>query len=415
MRATAGLSCTTIGRLRAPRAIPAVTAALGLTARGRLCYPTPIQGRAALSLAAHAIAPRGLGATLDIVRDQYTSAILKQTLRVWVRATPPRLRLALSVDGGPAIETGFIRENPTGGLPAVFTLQHEHLPTDGFTHRLTVSAWTASAGHASATAVVTLRAKLAAAPVPIPEWVGARIVRQNSTEFPDLIDVSWRAATAVILLARLRQPDTPPVTVRFGTADSTEGHLRIEGIGQHFWNTDDDQLYPVDIGIIGLQQGQESPVRWCSQPLLIQNSDGTADTGLITPDTLAQTAVTVKGVTVAGLPPLYNPLRASVETLVRATFGTLPANASTIIDKAISHCLFRIKNHVRQDEAVILDDLGVFSARWTAASTRRQRLTGIETVTPPQRLVAFKPALGYTLGTRAGTLLTDQQARDITS
>jgi hypothetical protein len=188
MRAAATLSLTACGRLRRTSPLRG-RAALLFVARGRLRRPTRLRAVAVLKITAATFAPKGLGAKLRVIRERFTNAVLHQSLQVWVQTAPLGLRLALRVDDGPAVETPFAWENPHGGLPAVLTIADTELPQDGFTHYLTVSAWRETGGIASARAFHTFPVQLAAPPVPMPEWVGARLIRQNSSELPDLVEI----------------------------------------------------------------------------------------------------------------------------------------------------------------------------------------------------------------------------------
>lgn len=412
MRATATLHLTLAGRLRAPRPLAPALARLGLLARGRLRYPRLIRGRADLGISAYAIAPRGLGARLDVVTDRYTSAVLKQTLQVWIMATQPALRVAVAVDDGPLVARDLVRLNPNGNLPAIYTVDSQGLPQDGKAHLITVSAWTTRDGRRGADARIRFVAKLAPVPVPMPEWISARLLRQNSTELPDLVEIHWRAATPVTLIANLRAAGYAPVTLRLGASDRSP--LVVEGIGTKFEGYFDNKLYPVYFGAFGIRQGQESPTLWDDQPLLIQNSDGTPAKTLISPDTQAGTARTLKGVITTGNTYTTEyPFRSEIEAAVRAGFTTLPANASTLIDHAISKFFLKIKDHLRKDDQVTLDDLALIRPVWSKARTRLDPVTRAPSTIPAQRQIAFKPSLGFQAGTRLGVILTDAQAKEL--
>lgn len=417
MRATATLALTAAGRLRPPRPLSRAAARIGLTAAGALCIPRRMRGRATLNLTAYAIAPRGLGARMKVVTERYTQAVLLQTLQLWVMAELPALRVSVRVDDGPAFTPSLTRENPSSPLPAIYTADcRDLLPRDGMTHILTVSAWTERDGRRSAAAVTKLAAKLAAEPVPMPEWIDARVIRQTSPDQPDLIEIRWRASTPVALIANLRR-GSGAKTVRLGV--SGQSPLLVEGLGTQFdaaWSAD-DKLYPAYIGAIGVQQGRESPPLWKSRPLLIQFSRGEpAKVDLKTPDELAGTARLLGGITKVGdyqYNTFTHTFHAEIEAAVRAALSalTLPANTLTIIDRALCRFFFRLKDHVRQDQPVILDDLGRFHATWTKPRTHTDPVTGAQTEIPAQRQVGFTPSLGFKLGTRNGTILTDAQAR----
>jgi nucleoid DNA-binding protein len=407
MRATATVTLTAHSRLRSPTRLQA-HAALTVAARSRLRRPQPLRATATLTLTAAAIAPRGLNAQWKVTRDRLTRAVLQQSLQVWVHTTPPGLHVALRVDDGPPVEQPFTWENPRSGPPAVLRISEAELPQDGFTHYLTVSAWRDTNGIHSAPAAYTFKAQLAAPPVPIPEWVSARLIRQNSTELPDLVEITWRARTAVVVIAHLRKTGARPFNARLGVADRDETRLLAEGVGVLF-EYPDNQRYPVYFGVAGLRHGQESPIRWWDTPLMIQASDGQPTAAPpSTPDTRAGTAVTL----VAPILPGYtHAFSLAIRANVLAALGTLPTHGDTIIDQAVYRLFRKIKDVLRQGGTVTLDHLGTFGTSWTSARTTRNSVTGVETAIPAYRQPTFTASIGYKVGTRAGTLLTDAEAK----
>ena len=383
-------------------------ATLSLTAQGRLRRPTPLRAQATLTVTAHALAPRGLSARLHVIRDRLTDAVLQQSLSVWVNAAPPGLHLAVRVDDGPTVEVAFTWENPSSGLPAVLRIAATELPQDGFTHYLTVSAWRETAGCRSATATCTFKAQLAAPPVPIPDYIGARLIRQNTTELPDLVEITWRASTAVVVIAQLRKQDRRYwVNARLGVADREDTRLLSEGVGVRF-PYPNDQCYPVYFGVAGLRSGRESPIRWCETPLLIQASDGKPVNTVSTPDTRAGTARHLYSkININYGYVFYDEVRAAV----RAQLGTLPANGHSIIDQTLFKLFAKLKDVVRQGGSVTLDHFGTFGVSWTNPRTTRDKVTGIETVSPGYRQPTFTASPGYQEGTKAGQILTDDAAK----
>ena len=410
MRAAATLTLTARGRLRQPTPVRG-RATLTLIARGRLRRPTRVRAIAVLTVTAAAFAPRGLGAKLQVIRERFTNTVLYQSLQVWVNTLPPGLRLALQVDDGPAVETPFVWENPRGGLPAVLALAGTTLPQDGFTHYLTVHAWRETAGIASARSRFTFPVQLAAPPVPMPEWVAARLLRQNGSELPDLVEITWRARTAVAVVANLRPQASgqSAVNVALGAADRDESRLLAEGIGVRF-ELQNNQIYPVYFGVAGIRGGHQSPVRWIDPPVPIQASDGRSATAPVqTPDTLAGTARQFVTAIIVGT---ASPFKTEIQAAVLAQFGTLSGNGAAIIEQALYRLFLRIKDVVRRGGTVTLDDLGTFGVRWSAPRTARHPITGVETVLPAQRQPTFTASPGFKVGTRAGLILTDAEARN---
>ena len=410
MRAAATLTLTASGRLRRPVPVRG-RATLTLIARGRLRRPARLRAAATLAITAAAFAPQGLGAKLRVIRERFTNTVLQQSLQVWVQIAPPGLRLALRVDDGPAVEAPFAWENPHGGLPAVLALAGTALPQDGFTHYLTVLAWRETGGIASARSSFTVPVQLAAPPVPMPEWVSARLLRQNSSELPDLVEITWRARTAVAVVANLRPQASgqSAINLSLGAADRDESRLLAEGIGTRF-DLQDNQRYPVYFGVAGIRGGHQSPVRWIDAPLLIQASDGApATVAAQTPDTEAGTARAL----VSSIQPGYaSTFKTELQATVLAQLGALPANGNTVIEQALYRLVLKIKDVTRKGGSVTLDDLGAFGVRWSAPRTVRHPVTGVETVLPAQRQPTFTASSGFKVGTRAGLILTDAEARN---
>lgn len=406
MRSTATVTLTAQSRLRSPTRLR-TQATLTVAAQGRLRQPRQVRATARITLTAAAIAPRGLGAQLKVIHDRLTTAVLQQYLQVWVNTTPPGLKLAVRVDDGPTVETAFTWENPNSGLPALFHIAESALPQDGFTHYLTVSVWRETAGVRSAAVQHTFTGKLPAPVVPQPEWIRPRLLRQNSTELPDLVEINFRASTAVMVIAQLRKGGGK-TNIRLGVADRDDPRLLAEGIGTLF-PYPDNKTYPIYFGVAGLRHGRESPIRWFDQPLMIQLSDGQPDKTIITPDTLAGTARTLNGQINA--PSYTSTFRTEINAAVRTQLGTLPVNGNTIIDQAIYRLFLKLKEVIRKGGTVTLENLGTFGASWTHPRTTRDNVTGVHTVSPGYRQPTFTPSLGYKEGTKAGIILTDEEAK----
>lgn len=356
-----------------------------------------LAGQAPLTLAiapGPARSPTGLGGKMITVLDKVTQAPLHQCLRVWLATHPLALHLSLRLDDGPAVEPPFTWENPNSGLPAVLRIDAAHLPSDGRVHVITLRAWYAAGGRTSPVTPHTLKAQLPAPLVPTPDWVGATRVRQNSPAWPSLVDIAWRATTAVVAFAR--SPAVrgyPEKTLRLGVADRDETTLRLEGVETQF-DILNNPVYPVDFGVAGVRGGHESPIRWSDTPLVLRAGDGIPDeTAPVTPDTRAGTARAITG----HLEPRTSPEEFNLEirAAVLAQFGALPANGNAIIDQALYRLFLKIKGVVRRGGAVTLSDLGRFEARWNPSYTVRR--------------VAFVPSARFKEGTRRGLLLTDAE------
>ena len=143
--------------------------------------------------------------------------------------------------------------------------------------------------------------------------------------------------------------------------------------------------------------------------MLIQASDGTpTPEATQTPDTQAGTARTL----VSSIQPGYaSTFKTELQAAVLAQLGALPANGATIIEQALYRLVLKIKDVVRKGGSVTLDDLGTFGVRWSASRTVRHPVTGVETTLPAQRQPTFTASIGFKVGTRAGLILTDAEAK----
>ena len=122
-----------------------------------------------------------------------------------------------------------------------------------------------------------------------------------------------------------------------------------------------------------------------------------------TPDDIAGTAVDVN----------YASLKANVFADVLSALGTLPAEGQAIVNSAIDKVVLKIKDVVRLGGSVDLQDFGIMTAKWTNERLARNPSTGAPIVVPAYRSLGFTPSLGFKTGTKAGTILTDVQAKPV--
>lgn len=120
-----------------------------------------------------------------------------------------------------------------------------------------------------------------------------------------------------------------------------------------------------------------------------------------TPDEIAGTARDV----------IYATLKAEVFADVLTALGSLPAEGQAICNSAVDNILLKIKDVVAKGGSVDLADFGIFEAKWTKERLGRNPSTGEPVVTPAYRSLGFSPSTGFKAGVKAGTILTDAQAK----
>lgn len=107
----------------------------------------------------------------------------------------------------------------------------------------------------------------------------------------------------------------------------------------------------------------------------------------------------------------YATFKAEVYSDVLTALGTLPAEGQSIVNSTLDRLILKLKDVVAKGGSIILDDFGVFAAKWTKDRLARNPATGEPVLVPAYRSQSFTPSLGFKLGTKTGTLLTDAQAK----
>ena len=120
-----------------------------------------------------------------------------------------------------------------------------------------------------------------------------------------------------------------------------------------------------------------------------------------TPDEVAGTARDV----------LYAVLKAEVFADVLTALGALPTEGQTIVNSACDHILLKVKDVLAKGGSVALDDFGVFAAKWTSERLGRNPSNGEPVITPAYRSLGFAPSTGFKAGVKAGSIMTDAQAK----
>lgn len=120
-----------------------------------------------------------------------------------------------------------------------------------------------------------------------------------------------------------------------------------------------------------------------------------------TPDEVAGTAREVN----------YATLKAETYADVLSAMGTLPTEGQSIVNATIDNMVLKIKDIVAKGGSVEMIDFGVMAAKWTNERLARNPSTGEPVVVPAYRSLSFTPSMGFKDGTKAGTILTDAQAK----
>jgi len=339
----------------------------------------------------------------DVIRDQY--------LLIWFNGHPNHCRIALKIDDDAEFQPAFIWQNPGNTAPAIVKIDSAEIPSDGQTHRITVSVWQQVGNQTSARATLSDFAKTPNIRPPTqPEWCGATSIRQGETikgkvdgytrtigHISDLTRINWRHTGAVQLMARI------PVLKKgnqyalqdciIGYADHNETTFYVENIGEKISGAG-GILHDVLFGVAAIQNGTFGPVTWANAPVKIREVHPDPYTPDSNPD-----AATAR---VLYLDWMKEEIGKALFTENGWTYPGYGSPAADIkrrdtIHQAIDKTLRRIKETTRQGGNVTLDDLGRFEARWNPERTLRS--------------VGFVASPGFIEGTKRGITITDQQAK----
>lgn len=389
-------------------------ASLELDARGIVRSKKSLKAKATLQLIARqgtAQIPTGLGMKMTILTDPYRPDVIRdQYLMVWFNGNPNQCKIALQIDDGAEFQPAFTWQNPGTTSSAILKIDGAEIPGDGQSHLIKVSVWQAIGQSTSARATLSDYAKTPTVrPATQPSWCGVTAIRQGETLYStdgyhsiighigDLTRVEWRHTGAVRIMAKV--PVANEKTTGFhdsiisvGYADYDETQFFAEGIGSNIgWRGGD--FHNVLFGVAAIHGGQFGPITWANTPVKIKEVYQSPSITPNSPDDIAGTAIA----------KAYSTFREEVVMALFAANGWTYPNyweASPRRDTArmaVDQLLLRIKDIIRKGGSVTLDDLGRFEARWNPARTVRS--------------VAFVASAGFIAGTRAGTLLTDQQAK----
>ena len=394
------LSLAARARLNTPSARLSGSARLALTARGDLVTGLALLDRVAirgvaqcgvvLRTTGNPLPPQGLWAKLDGDR-----------VLVVIRERPDRLRLTAKLDGDAAYEPVLTWENPDAGLPAILSFAAPDLGTAAVSRILTLTARAIAGDVEGPPAAVWKTLQAAAQPLPPPAMISAALMRQFSPYWRDLTRITWhwggKIPTQVQIKAYIRprgvsgwQASRRNKNLLLGIASAEETQFFVEGLGMKIL-TDSVNPEPVYFGLAGYRHGETGP-ELITEPIEISAKVDQLDQEKPpSPDELAGTAV-------------HWDQAALFNAIASAT-----GSSSVTIQSVMNTALVKIKQVISQGGSVDLDNVGVFSAYWTAVNYRTNRITQAVTVLPAERQPRFKVSPGFRVGVERGLVLTDEQ------
>ena len=267
------------------------------------------------------------------------------------------------------------------------------VPRDGLTHvvkfRLRynvagdVGAWAETSN-----ALITYEM---AAPNP-PQSLAVQLLRDRVDTIPDVVKVTWQKAAEnpgdsieIVCYDYLDKKHT------LYTSNGSETEARIENVSRFVvQETGPAVAQAYRFAIASTNISAKSDEVFAATPLNITSKVKAQEPP--TPDEIAGTARDVDTAT----------LKAEVFSDVLTALGTLPAEAQLIL---------KIKDVVAKGGNVTLTDFGLITAKWTKERLARNPSTGAPVVVPAYRSLGFTPSIGFKVGTRQGTILTDAQAK----
>lgn len=384
-------------------------AALRLMAKATLTAIKTLKARATLKLqakplAANAIpAPSGLGAAMKIISDPWQKdRILDQYLRLWFYGHPRQCAVAVNIDHGTEFQPAWTWENPGTTQPAILKIDGADIPGDGLIHQITVRVWQAVSGKTSLSSTITLFEKT---PKPAladqPDWCGATLIRQGTPELADLTRIDWRHDGAVAMVARYpkwNNATAKAVTTQsiIGYADYDEDHFIMENMGLLLDIFNFQTVRDVTFGVCAIGHNELGPPLFAPPVSIKVRRLPEAITPTSPDQATAQNWKTqIVPRSSYSIPTTFNAwLRSEVTQSLGRSLSTLDNN---VVDQALYRLFLKIKDAIRQGGTVTLDNLGRFEARWNTTRTTRS--------------VAFVASPGYQEGTRAGRIMTDEEAK----
>ena len=238
-----------------------------------------------------------------------------------------------------------------------------------------------------------------AAPMPCVS-LASTLLRDRQDVISDLVELTW-----------VKDPVSPGTGVEIFVTDfvgkkhsvyasnGTELSVRLENISRFVvQDVGPAVARPYRFHIVATNLSAKSTETYAS-PINI-----TSKVKAVVPPTPDEVAGTARDV-------LYAVLKAEVFADVLTALGALPAEGQTIVNSACDNILLKIKDVLAKGGSVALDDFGVFAAKWTSERLGRNPSNGEPVITPAYRSLGFAPSTGFKAGVKAGSIMTDAQAK----
>ncbi|MBK8752362.1 MAG: HU family DNA-binding protein [Candidatus Competibacteraceae bacterium] len=241
-----------------------------------------------------------------------------------------------------------------------------------------------------------------AAPNP-PTSLTATVLRDRTDTIPDVVKLDWvKDAVSPGTGIEIFVTDYLGKKHSLYTSNGSELTARIENVSRFVvQDTGPAVARPYTFSIVATNLSASSEAKNAGAAVTITSK--VKPSVPLTPDEVAGTAVTVP----------YATLKANVFADVLTALGTLPAEGQAIVNAAIDKLVLKIKDVVRLGGNVTLADFGSFEAKWMPERLGRNPSTGAPILTPAYRNLYFAVSLGFKKGTRAGTIMTDAQAKPV--
>lgn len=330
-------------------------------------------------------APTNIVPTFKKVRDPFTNQQTGCEFTARLAYDAAMLKAAVAIDGG---AFNPVTWSLLTAFPPTVKFNGVTIPRDGLSHVVQIKAWHHDTGtNEDSTELLSdsLLATFDMAPPADPTAVTATLVRDGLGEFPDQVRIEWTSTDPVDIF--LIDPDAKKR--KLYSADAQESLVVLENSRKY-----------------GPQNGLPHEFRF---GVAAFNRSNYSTTVYAMPLTITSGAPAVT-------PPTPDEIAGTAEKLSQAQFITALDTALTAVDSAViaqvlTATVQKIKDVVSKGGSVTLDNIGQFTAEWTAEKTAFRN--GQYVTVPAQRNAAFNASLGLIKGTRGGLVLSDIEAANL--
>ncbi len=215
-----------------------------------------------------------------------------------------------------------------------------------------------------------------------PVTLNAELQRQADGAVPDRVRLTWPAGQLVQLIAQLGT-----AVFSLGYADSTESEAIIEDTRAHLPKS--GALYPVRFGIRAYHRAADVGAARLTDTVSIRAHPAPRDS----PDLATDVDL------------LDSAVLAWITDRIALSFSAVPeAMRNLIVASAIKATKTRIKAAVATGGGTMLDNFGVFAAKWN-----KDRFDSRGNLVAAERGLTFVPSPGFVEGVKAGAVLTDTE------